>query len=217
MAPALKRYSGLTKSGKRGNITYVIATVVGRKTVLVMPRKEKITREYLFDTAFQMVRNEGIGNVTARKLAEKAGCSTQPIFRIYNNMDELWKELFEKGVEYFEEFYNRTPRYDQTPFINLGVTYIRFAMEETNLFQMLFLSRNRYQKSLYEILNGKMGAVGREIARAKTEGCENASQMFMKMWVFIHGAACMSTTGDYDLELQDTIGMLKGAYRGFLA
>lgn len=180
-----------------------------------MARKESVTREYLFDTAFQMVREEGIGHVTARKLAAKAGCSTQPIFRIYTNMEELWRELFEQGIEFFEEFYNRTPRYDSTPFVNLGVTYIRFAMEEHNLFQMLFLSQNRYNKSLYEILNGKMGAVGREILRAKNEGCENAGQMFMKMWIFIHGAACMSTTGDYDLEMQDTIEMLKNAYRGF--
>lgn len=182
-----------------------------------MARKESITRDYLFQTAFQMVRDEGIENVTARKLAAKAGCSTQPIFRLYSNMEELWKDLFERGMEYFEEFYNRTPRYDSTPFINLGVTYIRFAMEEACLFKMLFLSADRYGKSLYEILNGKMGAVGREIARAKSEGCENAGQMFTKMWIFIHGAACMSTTGDYDLQMQETIHMLKEAYKGFMA
>ena len=188
-----------------------------KKDGAYMARKETVTREYLFNTAFQMLREEGIEHITARKLAVKAGCSTQPIFRIYSNMDELWKELFEKGVEYFEEFYNRTPRYDDTPFVNLGVTYIRFAMEETHLFHLLFLSQNRYGKGLYEILNGRMGSVGREINRAKANGCEQAGQMFMKMWIFIHGAACMTTTGDYDLKMQDTIEMLKGAYQGFLA
>ncbi|MGN1314158.1 MAG: TetR/AcrR family transcriptional regulator [Lachnospiraceae bacterium] len=180
-----------------------------------MARKESVTRDYLFETAFQMLKEEGLDHITARKLAARAGCSTQPIFRLYTSMEELWKELFQRGMEYFEEFYNRTPRYDNTPFVNLGVTYIRFAMEEPRLFQMLFLSENRYGKSLYEILNGKMGAVGREIAKAKAEGCDFAGQLFMKMWIFIHGAACMSITGDYDLDMKDTIEILKNAYIGF--
>lgn len=182
-----------------------------------MARKEMITRAYLFETAFQMAREEGIENVTARKLAAKAGCSTQPIFRLYDNMDELWGELFEKAVEYFEKYYNKAPHYDFTPFVNLGVTYIRFAAEEKKLFQMLFLADNRYGKNLYEILNGKMGAVSREIMKAKNEGCKNPSDLFMKMWIFIHGSACMSITGDYDLELEETITLLIAAYKGFRA
>ena len=56
-----------------------------------MARKETITKDYLFETAFQMLREEGIENITARKLAAKAGCSTQPIFRLYSNMEELWE------------------------------------------------------------------------------------------------------------------------------
>ena len=47
-----------------------------------MARKEMITKDYLINTAFLMAKQEGIENVTARKLAAKAGCSTQPIFRI---------------------------------------------------------------------------------------------------------------------------------------
>ena len=39
-----------------------------------MPRKETITKSYLIDNAFLLARSEGIENVTARKLAAKAGC-----------------------------------------------------------------------------------------------------------------------------------------------
>ena len=106
-----------------------------------MARKETITKDYLFETAFQMLRDEGIENITARKLAAKAGCSTQPIFRLYSNMEELWQELFERAVDYFEEYYNDAKLYDFTPFVNLGITYIQFAVEEKNLFQMLFFGR----------------------------------------------------------------------------
>ena len=54
-----------------------------------MARKEMITIDRILDTAFAMTREEGFANVTARKVAAKAGCSTQPIFRVYKNMEEL--------------------------------------------------------------------------------------------------------------------------------
>lgn len=181
-----------------------------------MARKETITKDYLFDTAFQMLREEGIGNITARKLAARAGCSTQPIFRLYENMEELWQELFERAVDYFEDYYNSAKLYDFTPFVNLGITYIEFAVNEKHLFQMLFLAENRYGKSLYEILNGKMGSVGKEFAKAKNEGCKNPGDLFMKMWIFIHGSACMSITGDYDLDMEETKQLLRTVYKGFL-
>lgn len=184
--------------------------------VIFMARKETITKTYLFDTAFEMLREEGIENITARKLANRAGCSTQPIFRLYENMEELWQELFERAVDYFEEYYNNAKIYDFTPFVNLGITYIEFAVKEKNLFKMLFLAENRYGRSLYEILNGKSGAVGREFAKAKNEGCRNPGDLFMKMWIFIHGSACMSITGDYDLNMEETKQLLRTVYKGFV-
>ena len=180
-----------------------------------MARKETITKTYLFDTAFEMLREEGIENITARKLATKAGCSTQPIFRLYSNMEELWEELFNRAVDYFEDYYNNAKIQDFTPFVNLGITYIKFAAEEKHLFKMLFLAENRYGKSLYEVLNGKLGAVGKEFAKAKNEGCKNPGDLFMKMWIFIHGIACMSLTGDYDLTEVETKALLEQSYRSF--
>ena len=51
-----------------------------------MPRKESITLEQINQAAFDLVRESGFAELTARKLAAKAGCSTQPIFRVYKNM-----------------------------------------------------------------------------------------------------------------------------------
>ena len=55
------------------------------------------------------------------------------------------------------------------------------------------------RKSMYEILNGDAGNVVYEINLARVAGCPDPGDLFMKMWIFIHGAACMSLTGDYDL------------------
>ncbi|MED9903168.1 MAG: TetR/AcrR family transcriptional regulator [Lachnospiraceae bacterium] len=177
-----------------------------------MARKETITQQDILDTAFEMTRKEGFSNVTARRVAVKAGCSTQPIFRVYKNMEELWKAVYEKAVGFFRDYYDLYPRMGNAPFSNLGMAYIAFAKEEKHLFQLLFLSEVSGKKSLYEILNGERGNVLFEINRAAAEGCKDPQGMFMRMWLFIHGAACMSLTGDYDLSDVETRRMLEQEY-----
>ena len=180
-----------------------------------MARKETITKSEILNTAFQMARQEGVSQVSARTLATKAGCSTQPIFRLYKNMEELGNELYDKAIEFFGEYYENFPKTHNTPFVNLGLAYIRFAQEEQQLFKLLFVSENRHGKSLYDLLNGDKGTVVREINNAKMCGCKDPSGMFMKMWIFIHGAACMTLTGDYDLQEEDTIKLLEESYNAF--
>ena len=89
-----------------------------------MARKEMITIDRILDTAFAMTREEGFANVTARKVAAKAGCSTQPIFRVYKNMEELWDAVYERATAYFLDYYSLYPRTGKTPFSNLGMAYI---------------------------------------------------------------------------------------------
>ena len=165
-----------------------------------MARKETVTKKIIIESAFQMTKEEGFSLVTARKLANKIGCSTQPIFRVFENMTELRTELFRMSMEFFEEYFMEHKEDSQVPFMDLGMAYIQFAQEESNVFQLLFLSKDRDEKSLYELLNGSQGAVKNEIQKAIGLGCGNPGELFMKMWIFIHGAACMSITGDYDLS-----------------
>lgn len=178
-----------------------------------MARKESITKSMLLEAAFEMTREEGYENVTARRLATKTGCSTQPIFRVYTNMEELGEELFDKAMTFYSTYYQEYKKTSAIPFVNLGMAYIKFAQTEKNLFKLLFLSDNRHGKSMYEILNGSFQAVGHEINKAKAEGCKDPGGMFMKMWIFIHGAAAMSLTGDYDLDDMQTEKLLADSYQ----
>ena len=180
-----------------------------------MARKESITKEDLINAAFAILETEGIEQVTARKLAAKANCSTQPIFRVYKNMEELNEELFGRACQFFHDYYAGFPRQTVVPFVNLGQAYIKFAEEHKRLFEFVFLSSNRFGRNMYDLVNGSEGNVSREIQMATGQGCRNASELFMKMWIFIHGAACMSLTGDYDLSEKETEQLLKDAYQSF--
>ena len=180
-----------------------------------MARKVQITQEYLLNAAFMMAKQEGLENVTARKLAAKAECSTQPIFRLYENMDDLWGDIFRRAVSFFAFYYEHCQRVAEEPFVNLGYAYIQFAKEEKELFRALFLPNKNYGKSTYEILNGEKGYVVSEFEKAKEKGCKSPGDLFTKMWIFIHGVACMTITGDYDLDEEETIKLLISTYQSF--
>lgn len=188
---------------------YYIKVIEG---FITMARKESVTKSMILEAAFELTKEEGIEAVTARKLAAKMNCSTQPIFRVYENMSELYAEIYQTAIDYFSDFYDNFNSEVDTPFIHLGLCYIDFARTEENIFKLLFLSKHREGKSLYELLNGKSQAVGKEINLAIAQGCDNPSGLFMKIWIFIHGCACMVQTGDYDLTIEETVGLLKDVY-----
>lgn len=178
-----------------------------------MARKELITKDKIGETAFALAKKEGIENVTARKLAAQIGCSTQPIFRVYANMSELYAEIYQKAISNFGHYYENYKSEVNTPFLHLGLAYINYAKDESKLFQLLFQSEYRGDRGLFELLNGKTAAVSREINRAAAAGCQNPSGLFMKIWIFIHGCACMVLTGDYDLTEEETIELLEDLYK----
>lgn len=180
-----------------------------------MARKESITRQMILDSAFGLASEKGYREVTARKLANYIGCSTQPIFRVFSGMDELGKEYLQIAIHFFGEYYAKCPYNYEEPFVNLGMAYISFAAKEKNLFELLFLSEIENKPSLYEMLNGAEGNVIREIKKAGAAGCKDAQGLFMKMWIFIHGAACMTITGDYDLKEADTAKLLIETYQAY--
>ena len=181
-----------------------------------MSRKATITQKEIVNAAFKITRKEGFEQITSRKLAAAAGCSTQPIFRIYENMDGLKKDVYDKAAEYYLEYYDEFPKTHDVPFVDLGLAYIGFAQKYPHLFKLLFISQQGADSmSMYDLVNGNSENVVKEINRARANGALDAQQLFMQMWIFIHGAGCMAVTGDYDLDEDASVGMLQSAYRAF--
>ena len=50
-----------------------------------------------------MTRENGFEHVTARELAHRLGCSTQPIFHVFQNMEEVKKKKFMRGQELLQK------------------------------------------------------------------------------------------------------------------
>lgn len=183
-----------------------------------MARKESITREILSEGAFKLLREQGEEMLTARKLASYIGCSTQPIFRIYEGMEDLNSEMFTKSKNFYEDFCRRYERKSNVPFVDLALSYIQFAKDEPNLFRLLFLSSHGNDNTMYEIINGKEnGFVIKELRSIPNLDMNNAGNIFMKVFVFMHGMACMVINGEFDLDDNETEKMLVDVISSFIS
>ena len=92
--------------------------------------KQRITKEMILEAAFHIAKEQGIANVLVKNVSARLGCSVQPIYSYYKNMDELRQDLVEHTKEYFQAYL--TQYIDKTGpiFRQTGACYLRFAKEQ---------------------------------------------------------------------------------------
>lgn len=165
-----------------------------------MPPKAKLSKENIVETAFEMTRETGFENVTARELAQRLGCSTQPVFHVFRNMEELKKEVYARTKAYFAKEMTENPG-NEPLFLHMGLRYVELAQTEKNLFRLLCMSDSFQLGSIYELA----GAVP-ERADAR---------LFVKVWVFTHGIAAIAATNTTRLPREEIRELLIEVYKEF--
>ena len=58
-----------------------------------MPPKAKFTNQQIVEAVLDIIRNEGMENLTARSLGKRLGSSACPIFTVFENMEEVEAEI----------------------------------------------------------------------------------------------------------------------------
>ena len=159
-----------------------------------MPPKQKFTKEEVLKTAFQLVREKGITQLNARQLAKMLNASTQPIFTYYNNMADLQSDLFEMVSRYNSSYFNRVNAGEDI-LANIGMAYIDFALEEPNLFQMMFMFNGFSGRKLNDFFTAMGDDCNAHLAhilpKAFRMELPETNRMFIDMWLYAHGIATM--------------------------
>lgn len=178
-----------------------------------MAPRPKVTREGIAEAAFKLVREKGYGALTAKTLAAAAGCSTQPIFWYFSGMGEVEDEVLKRAKALFADRL-RIKREGVNPFKTVGLNYISFAKEETNLFKLLYMSGKAEPANLLDDENVPFAVD--VIVKEKGIDKDAAVRVFREMWLFSHGIATMSATGTASFSEQETESMLTDVYMGVL-
>ena len=161
----------------------------------------------------EVTRKNGITGLTARGLAAELGSSAKPIFGLFQNMEEVQREVVSAANTLYQSYIKKGMADSKfPPYKASGIAYIQFAKEEKELFKLLFM-RDRTDEKIEEnreeirpILDLIMKNLGID---------ENEAYFFhLELWLYVHGIATMIATNylEWDIEFIDKA--LTDAYQG---
>ena len=105
-----------------------------------MPSSPKIPKEVILENALNVLRRDGYESVNIKAVAKEIGCSTQPISWHFGNMEGLRRELSEYARKVAIELITSVSADSVEGFLELGVNYIKLAIEDKNLFRYIFMN-----------------------------------------------------------------------------
>lgn len=168
-----------------------------------MPPKPRITKEMIVEEAFQIARTEGADKITARRISEKLKCSTQPVLYYFSTVEEIREAVFQKADEYHTRFLMNEDNAYGDPMLGMGMNYIRFALEERNLFHFLFQSNEYSGDSLIDLVQSEEIKPIIQVMKQEAEMTEEeVKEIFTTLFIFVHGYASLFANNEivYDEE-----------------
>ena len=180
--------------------------------------KAKILKDMVIDAAFEIARESGIDNVNARTVSEKLGCSTQPVMYHFKTIEELKAAVYEKADEFHTGYLMSVRTPEDGVMMNIGLNYIRFAIEEPNLFRFLFQSGYAPEDNLLEMIDSPM--LEPVISAMREEmglDTEKTKEVFLILAMFAHGYASIIANNSLEFDEKLVASHLLRAYNGAVA
>ena len=168
-----------------------------------MPPKPKITRDMVVDAAVAVIRRDGFESVNARAVALELKCSTQPVMSHFPTVDSLKRAAYAQADGMHTAYLMDIPS-GQDPVLGIGLNYIRFAVNEPQLFRFLFQSGYAEESSLLEMIgSGELVPVLAAMQEGSGLSTEQTRGVFLTVALFAHGyASIIANNGlEYDEAL----------------
>ena len=168
-----------------------------------MPPKTKVTKEMIVSAAVEVVRQRGFENLNARTVAGQLHCSTQPVMYHFETVECLKRAAYHQTDQRHTEYLmNVSPERD--PILGIGLNYIRFAVEEPQLFCFLFQSGYALEHNLLDMIDSEEL---KPVLDAMQEGLgmdrKKTRDVFLNVALFAHGYA--SIIANNALEYDETL------------
>jgi len=171
-----------------------------------MAPKISTTKEMIIEAGYSIADEEGIGQVNCRAIAKKLGCSTQPVFSRFPNMDELKEEVFKYACDKLEKtIADRLESTKEQSLIEISVTVLaNLAREHKNLYRLIYLSDFRSEKSFLEEREKYQTnrLIIKELIDRYNIDSERVKSIFERCSLLVHGICTViaTTTMDYSNE-----------------
>lgn len=170
-----------------------------------MPPKAKYTKNEIVGIALKLARKNGFESITTRDIARELGASTRPIFTYFKSMDELKSEVLRSAVKIYDGYAERGLK-EPIPFLGYGISLYRFAVEESNLFKLLFLTPFGGRLSgAREIMQRSKERVRETLKNVYKIDDKSADFFFEQLWLVGHGISSVVAMGASRYSEEDII------------
>lgn len=166
-------------------------------------RRRKIFKEDILKASFAIIREEGVEQFTARRVAKELHASTQPIYKEFNGMDEVKENLMKCMKRFLEEEVFRIK--EERSVVEVCVNYIRFAEEETVLFRSLFMDKELDVIQLHDYSYEALVKAFEQDTTYSGYTNERIRETLDLIWPTVHGIAILVAQG----RLQRTEAMVE--------
>ena len=173
-----------------------------------MARNVSFSKEEILEKSVNFIKEYGYSKLTVRELAKYIGCSTQPLFRNFENFDVYKKELkgyLRKDYESFIAKYVNKEDYLYT----ISYAYALYAKEEPNIFFSMFMADLAGSRTVKEVLDTDRN---KETIIAMTKqyniSLEDANKIYRDVRFYTHGIAtqlCVNSIKLTKKELEELI------------
>lgn len=102
-----------------------------------MVRKTVFTRDDVIAAGVAVLAQEGLGGLSARRVAEEMGASTAPVYSNFANMEELAVAVKREVTDQLLTYTTRA--FTDNAFLNIGVGILEFAREKPKLYGAIFM------------------------------------------------------------------------------
>lgn len=183
-----------------------------------MPPKAKFSRDEILDMAFYITKEHGIDAVTARELGTRLGSSARPIFTVFESMDEVKESVISKSKELYGQYVEEGLK-SQLAFKGVGIAYIRFAIEQPKLFQLLFMRPTQEPTDVSMILPVIDDNYEKILQSVQEPYClerKAAERLYQHLWTYTHGIATMFATRLCSYTMEQLEERLTDVFKGLL-
>ena len=179
-----------------------------------MPPKAKISRDMVVDAALAVIRRDGAENLNVRTVARQLNCSTQPVMYYFATMEELRRAAYER-LDRLHTEYLLTAKPGQDPLLEIGLNYIRFAIEEPGWFRFLFQSGYGAGSDLLSVIDSEELLPILSVLQAELGmSMERTKEVFLTIALFAHGYASIIANNDLRYDETQAAAGLERAFRG---
>lgn len=178
--------------------------------------KQKMTKDAIVEAAFEIARERGMEHVLVKNIAEKLGCSVQPIYSYCHNMDGLRQDVTDKTCAFIKKYIADHIEGDDV-FAGTGKAFIRLAKQEPHLFKIFILHPRDGISSLHDLYRTESDpCIAEDISEKLHISTERAKQLHLHMLIYTIGLGTIFSVCSPGISADDIYTQQEDAYAAFL-